>query len=350
MALLTTCIGAYPKPDFVKLPDWFNIPAGPDTADPTKNWVRAMDELGAEAAAIIDRGVAQALDDQISAGIDIPSDGEIVRENYIHYHCRHLAGFDFEGLTNKPVRGGTYEANLPTIRGTVSIDAPFLYKEWKRAQAHSRRPVKMTMPGPMTVSDTNADAFYNDPARLGTDVAAALNKDVLKLAESGCQHIQIDEPLFARKPAEALEYGFENLERAFHNCPANVTRTVHMCCGYPDRLDHPNYPKADQDAYLQIADAVESSTINAVSFEDAHRHNDLKLLEHFKTTTVIFGAVAIAKSRIESVEEIQARLKQALDHIDHDRLMAAPDCGLGLLNREQAVAKLTNLCTAAQSL
>jgi len=349
MPLRTTCIGAYPKPDFVKLPDWFNIPAGPDTADPTKNWMDAMAAMGSEARDIIDRGVAEVISDQISAGIDIPTDGEVVRENYIHYHCRHLNGFDFEQLTNKEVRGGTYSANLPTIRGDVSIDEPFLYKDWLAAQAHSDRLVKITMPGPMTVSDTNADAYYNNPAKLGADIADALNKDVLKLAECGCQYIQIDEPLFARKPDAALEFGFENLERAFHNCPANVTRTVHMCCGYPDRLDHPNYPKADQDAYLQIADAVEHSSINAVSFEDAHRHNDLKLLEHFKTTTVIFGAVAIAKSRVESVDEIRTRLQQALEHIDAERLIAAPDCGLGLLSRQQATAKLTHLVEAAKS-
>ena len=102
-----------------------------------------------------------------------------------------------------------------------------------------------------------------------------------------------------------------------------------------------------QDAYLHIADAVEYSSINAVSVEDAHRHNDLKLLEHFQNTTVILGVVAIAKSEVESVEEIQTRLQAALQHIDANRLIAAPDCGLGLLSREQAVAKLTSLCKAA---
>lgn len=349
MPILTTCIGAYPKPKSVKLPDWFNIPAGPDTAEPTRLWADAMQALGPDAEAIIDKGIAQVVTDQVNAGIDIPTDGEVIRENYIHYHCRHLQGFDFEGLTNKELRGGTYAADLPTIRSVVSIEKPFLYKEWQAAQAHTSKSLKITMPGPMTVSDSNVDAFYNDPAKLGKDIAIALNKDVLKLAEAGCKHIQIDEPLFARKPREALDYGFENLERAFHNCPVDVTRTVHMCCGYPDRLDNPNYPKADQNAYLQIADAVEQSTINAVSFEDAHRHNDLKLLEHFTTTTVIFGAVAIAKSRIETVEEIRTRLLQALEHIDAERLIAAPDCGLGLLTREQAVGKMTNLCKAAMS-
>ena len=123
-----------------------------------------------------------------------------------------------------------------------------------------------------------------------------------------------------------------------------------MCCGYPDRLDHPDYPKAEREAYHQIASTIEDSCIDAVSIEDAHRHNDLSLLELFEKTTVIFGAVAIAKSEIEPVEEIRDRLKQALEHIDASRLIAAPDCGLGLLGRELAQAKLRNLCEAAHSL
>ena len=350
MPLKTTCIGAYPKPDFVKLPDWFNIPAGPDTADPTMEWAAAIEAMGDDADAIITRGIAQVIADQLDAGIDIPTDGEVIRENYIHYHCRHLNGFDFDNLTNKEVRGGNYSANLPTIRSAVSLKKTFLHNDYRRAQAQSPVMVKITMPGPMTVSDTNVDAFYHDPNKLGADIADALNQDVLALADAGCTQIQIDEPLFARKPQEALDYGFENLERAFHNCPASVTRTVHMCCGYPDRLDHPNYPKADPNAYLQIADAVEYSGIDAVSFEDAHRHNDLSLLERFEKTSVIFGAVAIAKSRIEPVEEIRERLQQALQHIDAERLIAAPDCGLGLLDRDMARAKLANLCAAAKSI
>ncbi len=350
MSIRTTCIGAYPKPDFVTLPDWFNVPAGPDTADPTKQWLAALDAMGDDASAIIERGVHQAVQDQVKAGIDIPTDGEVARENYIHYHCRHLNGFDFNTLTAKELRGGTYSAQLPTITGPISVNRLFLTGDWRRAQAATDRPVKITMPGPMTVSDTNSDAWYNDPVALGADIADALNVEVLKLSDAGCRHIQIDEPLFARKPAEALRYGFENLERAFHGCPDTVTRTVHMCCGYPDRLDRDDYPKADPGAYHAIADAIEQSSIDVVSFEDAHRHNDLSLLEHLPTTSVIMGFVAIARSRIEAVDEIRARMNDVLDHIDAHRLIAAPDCGLGLLSREQAIAKLSNLSEAARSL
>jgi len=347
MPIRTTCIGAYPKPDFVQLPDWFNLPAGPDVANPTRHWRAAMDKLGDDAESLISRGVERVLQDQLNAGIDIPTDGEIPRENYIHYHCRHLNGFDFDKLTARSLRNGAYMAELPTIVGPVSPRQLFMQKEWKRAQQFTDRPVKITMPGPMTVSDTNADDFYHDPVALGGDIADALNAEVRALADAGCQHIQIDEPLFARRPEDALSYGFENLERAFHQCPKNVTRTVHMCCGYPDRIDNPNYPKADPQAYMDLVSAVDYSSVNAVSFEDAHRPNDLKLLESLTNTVAILGVVAIAQSRIETIEEIELRLKRALLHIDADRLIAAPDCGLGLLDRSQAIAKLTNLCAAA---
>lgn len=350
MRIVTSCIGAYPKPDYLSLPDWFNIPEGPDTTDPTRLWKQAFEALGEDAEKILRRAVEDVVGRQVAAGIDIPTDGEVPRENYIHYHCRHIEGIDFSRLTRKVLRGGAYEASLPTIVGPVSAREPFLVDDWRRAQRCTERPVKITMPGPMTIGDTTADEYYLDPSRRGAELAKALNREVLALAEAGCRHIQIDEPLFARKVDEALAFGFENLERAFHGCPPQVTRTVHMCCGYPDRLDNEHYPKADHDAYMVLADAIEDSSIDAVSIEDAHRHNDLRLLEKFGTTSVILGVVAIARSRLESVEEIRERLQAALEHIDRERLIAAPDCGLGLLGWDLADRKLRNLAEAAHSL
>ncbi len=344
----TTCIGAYPKPDYVRLPDWFNNPDGPDTADPTLLWDAALASMGSDAEAIITRGVEEVIQDQVEAGIDVPTDGEVPRENYIHYHCRHIKGIDFTTLTEVSLRNGAYSARLPTVTGPVSARDEFLVHDWKRAQRCTDRPVKMTLPGPMTITDTTADAYYDDPARQGADLADALNREVKALADAGCSNIQIDEPLFARKPDAALEYGFDNLERAFHGCPRGVVRTVHMCCGYPDRLDNPDYPKADPGSYFQLAESIEYSSIMAVSFEDAHRHNDLKLLEYLARTSVILGVTAVAKSEVEPVDQIAARLKTALQHIDPERLIAAPDCGLGLLGRKLAVAKLSNLCEAAR--
>ncbi len=350
MGLLTTTIGAYPKPDFVPVPDWFRAKAGPDTADPTDGYLEALAAMGDEAEALFERGVRQVVEDQVGAGIDIPTDGEIRRENYIHYHCRHLDGISFDTLTSKQVRGGTYRADLPSIIGTVRARDRFLAADWAMAQAVTERPVKITLPGPMTIADTTVDLFYNDHPRLCADLAAAVNVEVRALAEAGCTWIQIDEPVFARKPDIALSYGIANLERCFHGVPKQVIRTMHMCCGYPDKIDRDDYPKADLDAYTRLAGAVDRSCVDVVSIEDAHRYNDLSLLDLFANTKVILGVVAIAKSRVEPVEEIKARLEAALDHIDPERLIAAPDCGLGILGRDLALVKLRNLCTAAHAI
>lgn len=349
MPLLTTTIGAYPKPDFVPIPDWFRNPAGPDTHQPTGGYLEAIAAMGEEAEELFARGVAQVVADQVEAGIDIPTDGEVRRENYIHYHCRHIEGIDFDTLTAKEVRGGAYSAELPSITGPVKARDHFLGADWKLAQACTDRPVKITMPGPMTIADTNVNLHYADEADLCADLAVAINAEVRALAEAGCTWIQIDEPVFARKPDRALAYGVEHLDRCFQGLPAGITRVMHMCCGYPDRLDRDDYPKAEREAYFRLAEAVDGSCVDAVSLEDAHRHNDLSLLERFANIKVILGVVAIAKSRIEEVGEIRARLESALRHIDAGRLIAAPDCGLGLLGRDLARQKLHNLCTAAHS-
>lgn len=350
MALLTTCIGAYPKPSYVAIPDWFTNPQGPDCDNPTELWATAMAELGEQAEAVFSRGTRQVIQDQIDCGIDIPTDGEIRRENYIHYHCRHLQGISFNQLTEKVLREGSYTAKLPTIIDKIRAKDRFLAHDWRVAQQFTNKPVKITLPGPLTISDTVANHYYADLKTLGQALADAINIEILDLATAGCKHIQIDEPVFARRAADALAFGIENLERAFYGCPDSVVKTVHICCGYPDRIDNPHYPKAPQQAYHQLATSIDQTIIDAVSLEDAHRHNDLKLLERFRNTTVIFGAVAIAKSEIESVDTIRQRLKEALEHIDAHRLIAAPDCGLGILGRSLARAKLKNLCAAAQML
>lgn len=347
MAIRTTTIGAYPKPDFLPVIDWFRDRSGPDSSRPTEQYESDVAAMGTEAESLFARAAAEVIKDQVDAGVDIVTDGEVRRENYIHYHCRHLSGIDFHKLTEKSVRG-VYNARLPTITGPVSAREPFLPHDWRVAQASTDRPVKVTMPGPMTIGDTVADDYYGDPRQRGRDIAGALNAEIRALADAGCVHIQIDEPLFARRVEDALDYGFDHLEVCFHGCPDNVVRTVHMCCGYPDRLDNPDYKKAPQDCYFDLAEAIDRSCIQTVSIEDAHRPNDLRLLEKFKDTTVIFGVVAIARSRVESIDEIAERLASALQHIDAERLIAAPDCGLGLLGRDLARAKLANMCEAAR--
>jgi len=346
----TTTIGAYPKPDYVPVRDWFNLPEGMSTSIATELYEQNLAKAGAQAEEFFLRAAAEVIADQVEAGIDIPTDGEVRRENYIHYHCRHLDGFDFENLTHRILRDGAYETDLPTIRGRIAVrHTGFLVHDWKAAQQFTDRPVKVTVPGPITIADTTADDHYGDPKALARDLADALNAEVRALAEAGCTVIQVDEPLFARKADAALEYGIETLERCFAGVPRGVTRVMHMCCGYPNYLDQTDYHKADPASYFQLADALDRAEIDQVSIEDAHRHNDLSLIDRFKEKTVVFGCIAVAKSRVETVADVADRLRAALGHIDRDRLIAAPDCGLGHLTRDLARRKLAVMCRAAAS-
>ena len=348
MALPTTCIGAYPKPACLPRFDWFQTEPGTDAAYSTAYYEGALAEMGAEAESLFARAAQEVIADQAEAGVDVVTDGEVRRENYIHYHCRHLQGFDFANLVEEEARSGSIRTHLPCIRSPVAAGEPFLPHDWRVARSLSDRPVKMTIPGPLTIGDTVADAYYDDPRTRGEALATAINREVLALAEAGCRHIQIDEPVFARRVPDALAFGLEHLERCFCGAPEGIVRELHICCGYPDRLDNEDYPKASRSAYFDLAEAIDRSSIHAVSIEDAHRHNDLSLLERFRSTTVILGVVGVAKSRVEPVEEMLARLRAAQDHIDPTRLAAAPDCGLGLLGRETARAKLANMCAAAR--
>ena len=341
----TTTIGAYPKPDYLDLPDWFR--KGTGTAHPTTGFLEAVEALGEEAEALFRRAARDVIRDQEAAGVDIVTDGEVRRENYMLYHVRHIAGIDYRKLTGRWHRADAFYSHVPTIVGPLSATEPFLVHDWQVAQSFTAHPVKCTLPGPFTLMDTLGDEHYGSPEKVCRALADVINAEVRALAAAGCRHIQIDEPAFVRMVPDALGYGMECLDRAFHDCPDEVTQAVHICCSYPEYLDQPDPPKGPNGAYLELAEALDASTVDAVSIEDAHRHNDLALLERFTATTVILGVVDIAKSRVESVDEIRTRLESALHHIDPARLMAAPDCGLGVLGRELARTKLRHLCEAA---
>ncbi len=349
MSIQTTTIGAYPKPENAPVPLWSEI-GGDRRAAPTKVYDDLLARQTDADRCTLDQMTAQVVREQVGCGIDIPTDGEIRREHYVYYHLRHITGIDFDGLTEQTMRDGSWVARVPTVREALSAQAPFLADDFKSAQSATDRPVKITVPGPLTISDTIANAHYSDRASLALALADVLNVEICRLAEAGCSWIQVDEPLFARQVNDAQEFGIECLERCFAGVPEQVNRTVHICCGYPACLDDPDPAKADAEAYFTLADALDRAEIDAVSIEDAHRPNDPALLENFTQTTVILGLVNIAQSRVEAVDDLRGRMVTALNHIDANRLIAAPDCGLALLPRDLAIAKLTNLAEAAHSL
>jgi 5-methyltetrahydropteroyltriglutamate--homocysteine methyltransferase len=340
----TTTIGSFPKPSYVPVRDWFE-----------NQYTKSFDAFYFESRDLETRfalATKASVTAQVDAGIDVPTDGEMRREHYIFYHLRHLSGVDFDNLQVREIRTGAWEKEVPTIVGAVSPAARFLPYDFQMAQSYSKQPVKITIPGPMTISDTVVDEHYGDERRLNRDLARALNVEILALAEAGCQYIQVDEPVFARKTKDALAFGIDDVERCFSGVPPHVQRVVHLCCGYPRHVDQPDEDvyKADPMAYFELAGALDDAKVDAISIEDAHRPSDLRLLELFEQSKVILGLVAIAKTRVEPVDEIRARLEQALQHIDSDRIIAGPDCGLGMLDIEITTSKLVNLTAAARSI
>ena len=347
--MITTVIGAYPKPNYLKITDWFNAQGGTDTANPTKFYENEIKKMGSDAEEIFQKAAKEVIKDQLKCGIDIVTDGEIKRENYIHYHCRHLKGIDFNNLTEKIARTGNYKCFLPTITNKITATEAFLVEEWKNNQNQSNKPVKVTIPGPMTITDTIANTYYKSDEEMGYDLALAINIEIKRLVEAGCKYIQVDEPLFARKPENALTFGIKNLEKCFDGITStDVEKITHICCGYPDKLDAINYPKAPLDSYKKIAKTLDQSIIDSISIEDAHRYNDLSLLKDYTNTKIILGVIKIASSNLESIEEIELRINEALKYIAADQLIAAPDCGLGHLSRDLAIAKLKKMVQAVK--
>ena len=348
--MLTTVIGAYPKPSYLKITDWFNASGGTDTEYPTKFYEDEIKKMGDRFDDLLNKATSEIISDQEECGIDILTDGEVRRENYIHYHCRHLEGIDFTNLTEKVARTGNYKCWLPTIKSKVKAKEPFLVEEWKQNQSLTTKDLKITIPGPMTITDTIANTFYKSDETMGEDLADAINVEIKRLVDAGCKYIQVDEPLFARKPQNAINFGIQNLERCFKDVEdKNIEKITHICCGYPDKLDAIDYPKAPLDSYSKISKALDESIIDTVSIEDAHRYNNLEFLKDFNKTKVIFGLIKIASSQIETKEEIVSRINDAIKFIDKEQLVVAPDCGLGHLPRDLAKTKLKIMVEAAKS-
>lgn len=349
--MLTTVIGAYPKPEYLKITDWFHAQGGTDTANPTKLYTQEVNQMGDKAEELFVKAAREIIQDQINCGIDIVTDGEARRENYIHYHCRHIDGIDFNTLTEKVARTGNYKCWLPTIVSKVRAQDSFLVHDWEESQKLSSKPVKITLPGPMTIADTIANTFYTSKDKMGFDLAEVINVEIKRLQKAGCKYIQVDEPLFARKPQDAIDFGINNLAKCFEDIESKeVEKITHICCGYPDKLDAVDYPKAPLNSYKQISTLLNQSIIDTVSLEDAHRHNDLSLLEKFTNTKIIFGVIKIASSKEETVDEIQSRINDATNHIKKEQLIAAPDCGLGHLPRDLAKIKLKIMVDAVKDI
>ena len=193
MVLQTTVIGSFPKPDYLKTPDWFRT--GHD-GNFTEQYTRFVEQEQGQSEKLencIVQATKEILNVQREIGIDVVTDGEVRRESYVLHFCRRLQGFDFCNLTRKACRDGAVTCDVPTIRSRVqAMDSePWVYKEWKKAQKMSDRPVKATLPGPMTIINSTSDVYYNDDVALGQELCNLINREVKALADAGCRYVQV---------------------------------------------------------------------------------------------------------------------------------------------------------------
>ena len=332
--LTTTVIGSWPKPSW--LSSRHHDTSGWST---DREWQFEGQELGNKQ----DEATEWALREQEATKVDIVTDGEERRGNYVYYHCRQLDGFDFDDRTRIAGRSGAWEWAMPKITGPVASSQVILPTDYKFVCDRTDRRVKMTIPGPMAIMDSAKDEYYGDEQSLAMDLAAAIRVEVEALAAAGCEIIQFDEPTFAQYPKKVSDYGIRALEACFEGIPG-ITTAVHICRGYPIE----GYARASIDSYAHIAPLLAGSKIDQISMEGTQQGLDLDVLPRLGDKGVIFGLVDVGEPRIETVEEIEARTRQVLDYIRPDRLSLAPDCGMILLDAEVATAKLTNLVKAAQ--
>lgn len=295
---------------------------------------------------MVERVVAR----QAALGLDIVTDGEVGREGYyMHFIRNGVRGIDLETLSDKVMRDGAFVSQVPTVvSNVISSPYPWCYKEFLRAQAVSPVPVKYTLPGPMTIMDGSYNSHYDGQRELAMDLVRILQREVLALAANGCVHIQIDEPVMMRYPDKALQFGVSDAAAVFLGCPPSVQKTIHLCCGYPDRFEPVDYQKADKTNYADVLQALDRAGFDWASIEDAEAQNNLNFLSSLKHLGIQLGAVTVARAKLETPEEIVERAKLVLQHLPKERLMLAPDCGLGFLKQELAEKKLKNMVTAAK--
>jgi 5-methyltetrahydropteroyltriglutamate--homocysteine methyltransferase len=334
--LTTTLAGSLPKPSWL--------------ADPRLQlfapWVAPADRLQ-EAQ---DDAVRLALLDQEEAGIDIVSDGEQRRRHYIWGFFDGLTGTDTQRLGKKRTRGGRYvaEQEVARIVGEVTRPAPVMGPALAFAKAHTGRPIKVALPGPMTMVDTTLDEHYGqDEESLAMRFAALLNAEARDLAAAGAAVIQFDEPCFNIYLDKVKAWGIRALEAAIEG--VSCTTAIHICYSYgiPRVLA---WKKANTEwgQYAVTLPLLRETRIDQISVECAASGVDVALLAEARGKDILLGVIDVGTEEVESPALVAERIRKALPYADPGRLFPCTDCGLVPRSRESARAKLRALVEGAQ--
>jgi 5-methyltetrahydropteroyltriglutamate--homocysteine methyltransferase len=331
--LQSTIAGSLPKPDWL--------------AEPQKLW--APWRLQGEAlAAAQQRSAAEWIRHQEEAGIDIVTDGEQFRVHFVHGFLEHIQGIDWERKTAMGIRDNRYTVQVPTVTGPVSRPRPVHLHEVRFTRTCTDRKLKFTLPGPMTICDTIADAHYGSRPDMAMAFADILNAEARDLAAAGVDVIQFDEPAFNVFMDDVKQWGVAALQRAAAGLPCATA--VHICYGYgiDENLRWKQTLGEQWLQYEEIFPALNASRIDQVSLECARSRVPLSLLGLLKDKVVMVGAVAVTADRVETPQEVADVIRSAMRYVDAERLYPCSNCGMAPIPYDVALGKLNSLAAGTQ--
>ena len=322
----TTVVGSLPQPDWLVKKDVM-LDHAPPRVRLKKIW--RVEESYLEQAQ--DDATAQTVLMQEAIGIDIISDGEIRRESYFNRFANALAGIDIDNPAVVEGRHGTRQI-VPRVVGEISRKAPVQVRDVQVLRALTKKPIKITIPGPFTMMRLAQDEFYGDKKKLLLAYAKVVNEEVRELKQAGADVIQLDEPFMESFVDEANQFAIEGINRSFDGIEG--TKVVHLCFGYG------HYVKADKPNTYTFLDPLTQCLAQQISIEAAQPNLDPQTVTRLPNKTVIYGVLDLKDHTVETPQIIANRIRGVLKHVPAERLIVAPDCGMKYLPREVAYGKL----------
>ncbi len=289
-----------------------------------------------------------ALKLQEDCGIEIVTDGEQSRQHFVHGFLSTVAGIDFERMVEMGIRGNRYKAMVPTVTGALRLKERVHAQEARVARAHTKRNLKFTLPGPMTLVDTIADAYYGDRVKMSMAFADLLNEEARALEADGIDVIQFDEPAFNVYMDEVKEWGIAALHRAIEGL--GCTTAVHICYGYGIKanIDWKATLGSEWRQYEAIFPALNESRIDQVSVECRNSHVPMHLLDLLDRKDVLIGVIDVATDVVETPDEVAAVIAGATKYVAREKIIACTNCGMAPMRWDIAYAKLQALCRGAE--
>ena len=319
-----TVVGSYPQPDW--LIDRETLSHIVPRVRQTGLW-RVSDDL-LEAAQ--DDATLLAIGEMERAGVELITDGEIRRESYSNRFATSLDGVDIENPGEVLGRSGQ-PTIVPRVVGPIKRNQPVQVRDVEFLRANTSRRIKVTVPGPFTMSQQVQNDHYPDRATLAMDYAVAVNQEVKDLFAAGADVVQLDEPWLQAHADDAREFGVAAINKALEG--VSGTTGLHLCFGYAAVVKN----KASEYAFLA---ELEGSAVDLVSIEAAQPNLDLSVLAKLPSKTMVVGVIDLEDAAVEPPEAVAARVREALRYLPPEQLMLAPDCGMKYLPREVAFGKL----------